>query len=456
MVIFRNLKLIDGISPEVREGKAIRVEGERIAEIVDDGDNLSADRVEDLKGAYVTPGLIDAHVHLITPFVPKVTPGVIMSLGRQVKRNLKTAVQDGVTTVRDVAAFPRRIQGARRAVEAWRIPGPRIVCANSYITCFGGTPEWVPYLRGPAKLIAGGQAVDRADSPEEIAALARHMVELGADWVKTCHSDRSLCRGKGELPTLSDESYEALFSEAKRMGKPVAFHQMWLSAFRKGLQYRPATFDHTPMDGVLGDEEVAAFVDSGTALIATLDVYKDTFEFDRISRDLDERGEEFLEPVCHKMVSSHLDKYMRNGFTAEEIEKEWVIDESIPRGGISNAYENVRKIWKAGGIIGCGTDSGGADFGFFGYFHRELGNLVEVGLSPFEALRCATAVNARILGMENDIGTLEPGKYADLVVVDGNPLEDISVMGRVLAVYKGGNPVKPFPLHFQLDSPKTN
>lgn len=439
MLLLRNMYLVDGVLEEVQEGKAIRVDGERVAEVVDDREGLSAERVIDLGGAYMIPGLIDAHVHLITPFVPKVTPGVIAALGKQVRRNLATVVRNGVTTVRDVAAFPRRIQSARKAVNEGRTPGPRIVCANSYITCPGGTPEWIPYLRGPVKLIAGGQAVERASTPKETAAIARRMLELGADWLKTCHSDRSMCIGKGERPTLSDESYRELFSVAAAYGKPVAFHQMWLSAFRKGLQFKPATFDHVPMDGPLTEDDVLSFVDAGVALIATLDVYRDTFEFERIARDLEERGSEMLEPVCHKMVVEYLERYRKNDWTSDEIEKEWVIDPSAPREMLPNAFENVRKIWKAGGIVGCGTDSGGADFGFFGFFHRELENLVEVGMSPFEALRCATAVNAKVLRMENDIGTIEPGKYADLVAIEGNPLEDISNVSRVKAVYKSGN-----------------
>ena len=93
---------------------------------------------------------------------------------------------------------------------------------------------------------------------------------------------------------------------------------------------------------------------------------------------------------------------------------------------------------KAGARIGCGTDSGGSNFAFFGFFWRELENLVGAGMSPFEALRCATAVNAQILGLEKDIGTLEPGKLADLVVLEANPIEDIANMGRVRAVDKGG------------------
>ena len=197
----------------------------------------------------------------------------------------------------------------------------------------------------------------------------------------------------------------------------------------------------TPIDGPLNDEDVSAFVDAGVALIPTLDVYRDVFEYDRISRDLEERGREILEPVPRKLVSRYLEKYRNNDFTAEEIAREWVVDDSLPREGYSTAAENVRKIWNAGGTIGCGTDSGGSNFAFFGFFHRELENMVEVGMSPLEALLCATAVNAGILGMEEDVGTIEPGRYADMVVVDGNPLDDISNMGRVKEVYKGGIPV---------------
>jgi imidazolonepropionase-like amidohydrolase len=98
-------------------------------------------------------------------------------------------------------------------------------------------------------MIAGGQAVERVETPDQAVDAVRRMVLHRADWVKTCHSDRSLCVGKGTLPTLSDPAYTALFAEAAKFGKPVAFHQMWLSAFRKGLQFKPATFEHTPFDG---------------------------------------------------------------------------------------------------------------------------------------------------------------------------------------------------------------
>jgi len=438
MLLFRNLKLIDGVSPDVQEGKAILVEGERIVEVLDERSAPAADHVIHLNGAFVTPGLIDAHVHLISPFVPKITPRVILSLGRQIRRNLRTVVKEGVTTVRDMAAFPRRIQMARRLANQGLIPGPRIVCANSYITCFGGTPEWVPSLRGPARMIAGGQAVERVETPDQAVDAVRRMVLHRADWVKTCHSDRSVCVGKETLPTLSDPAYAALFAEAAKFGKPVAFHQMWLSAFRKGLQFKPATFEHTPFDGLLSDQEVKAFVDAGIALIPTLDVYRDSFEYDRIAHDLEERGNELLEPTPRRLVSFTLEKYKNKRFTREEIEKEWIFDDSFFNQGIPIAFENVGKLWKAGARIGCGTDSGGSNFAFFGFFWRELANLVAAGMSPFEALRSATAVNAQILGLEKDIGTLEPGRLADLVVVEANPLEDIRIMGRVRAVYKGG------------------
>jgi len=438
MALFRNANLIDGKSGEVQKGKTIRVKNGRITEIIDDVGALPDEQVTELQGFYVTPGLIDAHVHLITPFVPKVTPRVLLCLGNQIKRNLRAVLESGVTTVRDMAAFPRKIQAAKRTVVEDPTAGPRIVCANSYITCFGGTPEWVPYFKGLVKLIAGGQAIERARDPEETANIVRRMVSLGADWVKTCHSDRSLCIGKGILPTLSDDSYRALFDEAERLGKPVAFHQYWLSAFKKGLEYKPATFEHVPLDGELEDSDVKAFVDSGIALTPTITAFKCLCDNEMVAGDISEKGGDLFEPVVHKMISECLDHYRKKDYTAEEIEKEYIMDEEVIAKGIPIIYRNLRKIWEAGGKLGCGTDAGGCDFGFFGFFHRELANMVDIGLSPFEALRCATAVNAEILGMDGDIGTLEPGKYADMVVVRDNPLEDISAMGGIEAVYKGG------------------
>lgn len=438
MALFRNANLIDGMSSEVQEGKAIRVKNGRIAEITHDVGALPDEQVTDLQGFYVTPGLIDAHVHLITPFVPKVTPRVLLCLEDQIKRNLRAVLTSGVTTVRDMAAFPRKIQAAKKSVIEDPAAGPRIVCANSYVTCFGGTPEWVPYFRGPVKLIAGGQAVERARDPEETARIVRRMVDLGADWVKTCHSDRSVCIGKGALPTLSDASYRALFDEADRLGKPVAFHQYWLSAFKKGLEYEPATFEHVPVDGELDDGDIESFVEAGIGIIPTMIAFQSACDYDMVAGDISEKGEELFEPVVYKMISECLDRYQKKDFTQAEIEKDWIMDDEVFTEGIPIARENVRRIWDAGGRIGCGTDAGGSDFGFFGFFHRELTNLVDIGLSPFEALRCATVVNAEVLGMDGDIGTLEPGKYADMVVVRDNPLEDISAMGDVEAVYKGG------------------
>ena len=103
-----------------------------------------------------------------------------------------------------------------------------------------------------------------------------------------------------------------------------------------------------------------------------------------------------------------------------------------------NAVANLKKLHAMGATIGVGTDNGGVYTGLFGRYTRELEHYVSAGISEFETLRMATAVNARILGMEEKIGTIEKGKLADLVAVDGNPLRDISAMDRVKMVAKGG------------------
>ncbi|MDY6795121.1 MAG: hypothetical protein SWK76_07555 [Actinomycetota bacterium] len=89
------------------------------------------------------------------------------------------------------------------------------------------------------------------------------LAEKGTDWIKTCHCDRSICLGKGELPTWADLTCQAFSDQAEELGKPMAFHQMWLSAFGKGLEFNPSTYEYTPMDAPLIDEDVSTFVDAG-------------------------------------------------------------------------------------------------------------------------------------------------------------------------------------------------
>ena len=444
MQILHNLKLIDMASPKIQEGKMILLEGGRIKEIREEKElaQFQGQEILDLKGNYLIPGLSDAHIHATIPFIVGTDgyknlnflhlPNVIA----QIRRNLRNCVQSGVTTVRDMGAVPTFMQRFQKEVSQGKTPGPRILCSNSLITCPNGYPEFAPYFTGMRKLVFRGQFAEQVSTPQEARNTVRRMVDLGADWIKTAHSDRSFCMGRGRLPTLSDACYEALVDEAHKLGKKVAMHQTWISGFRKGLQFSVETLEHIPLDEKLNNRDVSTFVDKKIAIIPTLKVFGQYLILDEIQELLAQKGSYYLERVPYKFVSHLLNKY-RSGIKEKEYASEYYFDYKLFQRQFHLGLSNVSRLHKAGAIIGFGTDSP-CDFSFFGLAYTELEYLVKAGLSNFEALQAATRTNAKILGLQTDLGTIEAGKLADLVLIEGDPLRNVSNVKNVKMVWKEG------------------
>jgi imidazolonepropionase-like amidohydrolase len=158
---------------------------------------------------------------------------------------------------------------------------------------------------------------------------------------------------------------------------------------------------------------------------------------DRVAAWMDAKGESYLRPKALRETRSLLQAY-QEGITPEMAQSGYHPDMSMLERGLPAAMENMRRLHASGAVIGCGTDSGGDPFAVFGRICDEIDYLLEAGLSAFEALRSATAVNARILGLDDRLGTIEAGKLADFVVLDGNPLADIAALQRVQMVVQEG------------------
>jgi imidazolonepropionase-like amidohydrolase len=400
------------------------------------GPHPSAEDMVNLGGRTVIPGLIDAHVHLFYPFMTKTNNfAFILSWFPQIKLNMANCIRSGVTTVRDLGCPPGLIRRMNSWVREGKAVGPRIVCANSMIVPPGATPEDAPTFKLPTRLILGGQFVERVRTPDQVRYAVRRMVAQDADWIKTTHTDKSIAFYRPDPPVFDDACFKALVDEARKHKRPIAMHQTWVSGFRKAVELRVDSMEHAPLDA-LTDEDIGRMVDTGIPIVPTGAIMRECVQLDRVALWMDTEGESYLCPESLRQTRALLRIY-QGGITRAIAQKGYYLDIAMHERQVPVMMENVRRLHAAGAIIGCGTDSGFL-FSVFGRFHEEIENLLDVGLSPLEALRSATAVNARILRVEDKLGTLEPSKLADFVVLDGNPLADTMVLRRVKMVVKEG------------------
>jgi imidazolonepropionase-like amidohydrolase len=262
------------------------------------------------------------------------------------------------------------------------------------------------------------------------------MVKQGADWIKTTHTDKALWLDRPDPPVFDDSCFEALVEEARKHNRPVAMHQTQTTGFRKALELHVDSMEHAPLDS-LTDEDIKRMVDRDIPIVPTMRLPGDFLVLDRVDSWMTTKGATYLGHQALRATRALLEHY-RQGIPAEIAQKGYHPNLPMIERQFPVLIENVRRIHASGGTIGCGTDSGGGPFAVFGRIGDEIDYLVEAGLSSFQALRSATAENARILRLDDKLGTLEQGKLADFVAVDGNPLSDIKALRRVRKVIKEG------------------
>ena len=405
VIVIRAGTLIDGKSDQPRHDQVIIIRGDRI-ESVSDASSTKAPAgatVLDLTKATVLPGLIDSHTHIFLQGEDPAQGGYddnILKQGIALRAaratvSVRRALEQGFTTLRDVET-----EGAgygdveiKQAIEAGYVPGPRLFVSTRAISTTGGYP-----LEGYAPELDMPKGAQLIDGPVEARKAAREQLDHGADWIKVYMTHRSWIGKNGELvsqPTLTVEELKAVVDETHGWGKKVACHAYGGIGLHRALDGSCDSIEHG-LD--LDDAAIAQMLKQGTWYCPTLSVYyTDWAPADTPAGQRD-----------RKRAAVH--------------------------------GPSFQKALKAGIKIVFGTDMGGIPW--TEPIAQEFPRMVELGMSPMNAIKSATSRPAEMLDMSGQIGLIAPGAYADVIAVDGDPLRDIKVLENVQFVMKGGKVFK--------------
>ena len=403
-VLLRADRVFDAASEEAHAGWVVLVDGDSIA-AVGPADAVRAPRGTEtiaLPGTTLLPGLIDAHAHLfLHPYNETLWDDQVLKepVGYRVVEavlHARNTLMQGFTTVRDLGTEGAGFEDVSlaRAIAEGLIPGPRLQVATRAIVA---TSSYGPGPRGfrpDVDLLQGAQGVSGV--PQVLEAV-REQAARGADWIKV-YADYGRGPNGASVPTFSQEELDALVSEARSAGRPVAAHATTPEGMRRAILAGVSTIEH----GFGGTDSVFRLMAArGVAWLPTL--------------------------TAVEAYAEYFDGHARG---------------SGPTPAMRQAARAFQLALQHGVTIGCGSDVGVFTHGDNA---RELEWMVRNGMRPAQALLAATAVNARILGMEREIGRLAPGLKADLVAVAGDPARDIAVVSRVRFVMKNGVIYRPSP-----------
>ncbi len=399
-IVIRAARLFDGRSETLQTPGVVVVQNGKILHVGRYASLPEKAQVIDLGDATLLPGFMDAHTHIASPVVTGNSSPLMRLRETQAEQaltgaaNARTTLMAGFTTIRDLGAADFIDVGLRNGIAKGLVPGPRILASGGGIGATGGHCDPTNSYRygvfgdeiGPLKGII--------NSADEARQAVRLKIKYGADVIKTCATGGVLSLNDDvQSSQLTQAELDALVDEAHTRGKKAAAHAHGIQGAKRAIQ---AGIDSIEHGSFLDEEAMDMMKAKGTYYVPTL--------------------------MAFVGLRENMDRYDP-------------LQSRKAKMALSSINETVTKAIRRGVKIALGTDAGVYPHGRNG---GEFAELVRLGMKPADALRAATSADADLLGVSDTLGSLEPGKIADIVAVPGNPLDDIRVTERVLFVMKDG------------------
>ncbi len=390
--------LIQPDTGKVQRNVLITIQGERIQQVQEGANAPSGGQLVDLSDHTCLPGLIDTHTHVLlqgditaADYDEQLLKQSTAYRAILATRSARRALDYGFTTIRDLET-----EGAgyadvdlKKAINNGIIPGPRMRVATRAMDVTGAYP-----LVGYSPEVPVPHGVQVVDGPDNVRKAVREQISFGADWIKV-YSDRSyFVRPDGvldDIPTFTLDELKAIVDEAHREHHKVASHAMALNGVHNSVEAGVDSIEH---GNYIADADLKTMAQHGIFYVPTI----------------------------------YVGEYVAQGRAAAGA-KVWLEMLKIHE-------DTFRRALAAGVKIAFGTDIGGFDWSVTPAV--EFPYMVKYGMTPIQAIRAATTSAAELLDMQKDVGSIAPGKYADLVAVKGDPLVDVGILQKIDFVMKGG------------------
>lgn len=458
--MIKNIQIIDVKKGQFKKEDAILIRGKKIQKLMNskEADQLESSHniewVMDGKKQYLIPGLSDIHAHLslISEYDMKLSSIYFHDAQREL--NCELALSKGCTFVRDSGGAYDMIHGLTEAINSNKLLGPKIFPSYEVMTPKGGMWDVNKFVNKMSEMIFGGRILNYPKTDEDIINHVNRMQQMGANSIKIYLEERPLYGGREDTiyKMFPDNQVRLVRNMTKGFQLPLESHAMFISGARKAIKGSVNSIAHLTVDEPYTLMDAIEMAKNHVGIVPTLSIGGFlSMNFGKAGYTTNKevqfyRGllHKYIAPLIKEGTVTGIRNCYENFFHFVDEEKAFrkmpsigtVYPERV-HGFAIHAPESFKNFLKAGVKIGMGTD-GGTGLTFTGCLDVEFEGYQRYGMSPAEILRCATLTNMEILNLDYELGSIDEGKYADMVILEKNPLETIDAIQNVQKVFKDG------------------